>query len=132
MDIKRIFVDDFYVIVYYYFRWWEGDVGNYVIDIYWVKDGKVVEYWESVMDVVLEFELKYKNGQFQYLIIDQKFDFNWNIVLKDLSLNLGWFDCFIVCLQFREGLRLIRVLIIFEMKCMLFICLLDFYIEGIL
>src|SRR5688572_26924359 len=64
MDIKRILVDDPYAIVHHHSRRWEGDAGNHVIDIYRVKDGKVAEHWESVMDVVPESELKHKNGQF--------------------------------------------------------------------
>ncbi|KAH7199158.1 hypothetical protein BKA60DRAFT_529079 [Fusarium oxysporum] len=64
MNIKRILVDDPYVTVHHHSRRWDGDIGNNVIDIYRVKDGKVAEHWESVMDVVPESELKHGNGQF--------------------------------------------------------------------
>ncbi|KAI8670214.1 hypothetical protein NCS55_00766500 [Fusarium keratoplasticum] len=64
MSIKRILVDEPYVIVHHHSRRWEGDTGNHVIDIYRLKDGRVAEHWESVMDIIPESELKHNNGQF--------------------------------------------------------------------
>ncbi|KAF4462951.1 hypothetical protein FALBO_10226 [Fusarium albosuccineum] len=64
MNIKRILVDDPYVTVQHHSQRWEGDPGNHVIDIYRVRNGKVAEHWESVMDVVPESKLHHNNGQF--------------------------------------------------------------------
>ncbi|KAK5064362.1 hypothetical protein LTR84_000195 [Exophiala bonariae] len=64
MDLKRVFVNEPFVIVQHHTTRWEGDQGHHVIDIYRIKDGKFAEHWESVMDVPEDDKLQHSNGLF--------------------------------------------------------------------
>jgi predicted SnoaL-like aldol condensation-catalyzing enzyme len=51
-DVKRAFVDGDHVTVHYHVRRWPDDLGWAVIDIFRVADGKIVEHWDVMQDVV--------------------------------------------------------------------------------
>ena len=51
-DIKRAFVDGDHVVVHYHVRRWPDDKGWAVIDIFRVEDGRIVEHWDVLQDVV--------------------------------------------------------------------------------
>jgi len=51
-DVKRAFVDGDHVTVHYHVRRFPGDLGWAVIDIFRVEDGKVIEHWDVMQDVI--------------------------------------------------------------------------------
>lgn len=51
-DVKRAFVDGDHVTVHYHVRRTPDDLGFAVMDIFRVADGKIVEHWDVMQDVV--------------------------------------------------------------------------------
>lgn len=51
-DVKRAFVDGDHVTVHYHVRRWPDDLGWAVIDIFRVEDGKIIEHWDVMQDII--------------------------------------------------------------------------------
>ena len=51
-DVKRAFVDGDHVTVHYHVRRWPDDLGWAVIDIFRVENGRIVEHWDVMQNLV--------------------------------------------------------------------------------
>lgn len=52
--VKRVFVDDDYVIAHVHVIVNPGDLGNAVVDIFRIESGKVAEHWDVMQPVPAE------------------------------------------------------------------------------
>ena len=50
-EIKRVFADDDHVILHILYKYKPADLGEAVVDIFRLDDGKIVEHWDVFMDI---------------------------------------------------------------------------------
>ena len=53
-EIKRIFADGDHVILHIMYKYKPTDLGEVVVDIFRLENGKVVEHWDVFMDIQAE------------------------------------------------------------------------------
>ena len=52
--LKRAIAEDDYVVLHYNLQMFPGDLGQAVVDIFRVKDGRIVEHWDVMQPVPAE------------------------------------------------------------------------------
>ncbi len=63
-EIKRAFVDGDYVILHVHSVQKPDTLGRAIVDIFRLEDGKVVEHWDVIQEVVDPAEARNPNGMF--------------------------------------------------------------------
>lgn len=53
-EIKRVFADEDHVVLHILYKNTPDHLGEAVVDIFRVEDGKIVEHWDVFMDIVAE------------------------------------------------------------------------------
>ncbi len=60
--LKRVIAEDDHVVLHYNLQMFPGDLGQAVVDIFRVEDGRIVEHWDVIQPVPAES--RNDNGMF--------------------------------------------------------------------